>query len=140
GRHIALLPGHGAAVDGPDGVHAHAETDVNLAEALELRNLLQAHGEMVFMPRSTDRDFLTPADSSLRADLNERVRLANQFQPDLFVSIHHNADPGGAHDRNETQTYYKLGDDGSSLDAAASIHRYLRRNLSIEAQRILAGN
>ena len=140
GRRIALDPGHGGRFRGSLGVHGLAEADVNLAVALELRDLLQAHGAVVFMTRSTDRDFLTPADSSLRADLNERVRLANQFQPDLFVSIHHNADPGGAHDRNETQTYYKLGDDGSSLDAAASIHRYLRRNLSIEAQRILAGN
>ena len=137
GRRIALDPGHGGRFRGSLGVHGLAEADVNLAVALGLRDLLQAHGAMVFMTRSTDRDFLTPADSSLRADLNERVRLANQFQPDLFVSIHHNADPGGAHDRNETQTYYKLGDDGSSMDAAASIHRYLRRNLSIEAQRIL---
>src|SRR4030067_824507 len=67
----------------------------------------------------------------------ERVRLANAFAPDLFVSIHHNADARGAHDVNETQTYYKLGDEGPSLEAAESGHRFLGGNLGIRAQRIV---
>jgi glycerol-3-phosphate O-acyltransferase len=37
----------------------------------------------------------------------------------LFDYILKSFDPGGAHDVNETQTYYKLGDEGPSLDAAA---------------------
>src|SRR5439155_827583 len=46
----------------------------------------------------------------------------------------------GAHDVNETQTYYKLGDQGPSLDAAQDVHRSLVRNLGIETQRLLPGN
>ena len=92
------------------------------------------------MTRDKDRDYLSPADSALRVDLAERVRLAEAFHPDFFLSIHHNADPGSAHDRNETQTYYKLGDEGPSLDAAQSLHRYLKRNLGIAGQHILPGN
>src|SRR6185295_5133008 len=80
------------------------------------------------------------ADSTLKFDLSERVRRSEAFGPDLFVSIHHNADARGTHDINETQTYYKLGDDGPSLDAAASVHRYLVRNLGIDKQRIMPGN
>src|SRR4030095_12561368 len=99
-----------------------------------------ARGAEVLLTRETDRDFLTPADSALRADLAERTRIANAFRPELFVSIHHNADAGGAHDRNEIQPYYKLGDEGRSLDAAASLHRYLKRNLGIERHRILPGH
>ena len=135
-----LDPGHGGAFRGAMGVHGLSEAEVNLGVALELRTLLQQHGAIVLMTRETDRDFLTPADSSLKADLTERVRLANDFKPDLFLSIHHNADSRGAHDVNETQTYYKLGDDGPSLDAAADVHRYLVRNLSIERHRIMPGN
>jgi N-acetylmuramoyl-L-alanine amidase len=140
GRRIALDPGHGGRFRGSVGVNGLAEAEVNLGVALELRGLLESHGAHVFLTRTEDRDFLSVSDSSLRTDLAERVRLANQFEPDLFVSIHHNADPAGSHDRNEIQTYYKLGDEGASLDAAASLHRYLRRNLGIEGQRIVPGN
>jgi len=140
GRRIALDPGHGGVFRGAMGVHGLSEAEVNLGVALELKSLLEQHGAVVFMTRDRDRDFLTPADSSLKADLTERVRIANDFHPDLFVSIHHNADSRGAHDVNETQTYYKLGDDGPSLDAAGDVHRYLVRNLGIERQRIMPGN
>jgi N-acetylmuramoyl-L-alanine amidase len=140
GKRIVLDPGHGGFFRGSLGVHGLTEAEVNLGVGLELERLLTAHGATVLMTRREDRDFLTRADSSLRADLAERVRMANAFHPDFFLSIHHNADPSGTHDKNETETYYKLGDEGPSLDAAASIHRYLRRNLGIEKSRIVAGN
>ena len=140
GKRIVLDPGHGGAFRGSLGVHGLTEAAVNLGVALELERLLTERGASVLMTRREDRDFLTRADSSLRADLTERVRMANAFHPDFFLSIHHNADPGGTHDKNETQTYYKLGDEGPSLDAAASINRYLKRNLGIEKSRIVAGN
>ena len=140
GKRVVLDPGHGGRFPGSLGVNGLTEAEVNLAVALELEPLLARHGAEVLLVRREDRDFLGAADSALRADLAERTRIANAFQPDLFVSIHHNADAGGRHDRNETQTYYKLGDEGPSLDAAASIHRYLKRNLGIQGQRLLPGN
>ena len=140
GRRIALDPGHGGFFRGSLGVHGLSEAEVNLAVALKLRDLLAARGAQVFLTREQDRDYLTPADSSLRADLAERVRRAGAFAPDLFVSIHHNADAGGVHDVNETQTYYKLGDDGPSLDAAEDVHRALVHNIGIEKNKVVPGN
>ena len=140
GRRIALDPGHGGFFRGALGVDGLTEAEVNLGVALNLRGLLEARGASVFLTRSDDRDFLTPSDSSLRADLAERSRLASAFSPDLFVSIHHNADARGAHDVNETQTYYKLGDEGPSLEAAADVHRFLVRNLGIAKHRLVPGN
>ena len=140
GHRIALDPGHGGFFRGALGVHGLPEAEVNLGVALDLRGLLEARGAAVTMTRTDDRDFLTPADSTLRSDLAERTRIAAAFRPELFVSIHHNADARGAHDVNATQTYYKLGDDGPSLDAAQSVHRFLVRNLGIEQNRILPGN
>jgi N-acetylmuramoyl-L-alanine amidase len=140
GRRIAIDPGHGGFFKGSLGTNGTTEAEVNLGVALRLRELLVARGALVSMTRETDRDFLTPADSSLRADLNERSRIANAFAPDLFVSVHHNADPGGRRDVNETQTYYKLGDDGPSYDLANDVHRALVRNVGIETQRLLPGN
>lgn len=140
GRRIAIDPGHGGFFRGCLGVNGLTEAEVNLAVALDLRALLVARGATVFLTRSTDRDFLTRSDSTLKSDLAERSRLANAFRPDLFVSIHHNADPGGAHSVNETQTYYQLGDEGPSYDAGADVHRALVRNLGIETQKLLPGN
>ncbi len=140
GKRIALDPGHGGFFRGALGVKGLTEAEVNLGVALNLRGLLEARGAIVLMTRTDDRDFLTPGDSSLRADLTERMRIANAFAPDLFLSIHHNADARGAHDVNETQTYYKLGDEGPSLDLAQGVHRYLVRNLGIERHRVVPGN
>lgn len=140
GRRIALDPGHGGLFRGALGVKGLTEAEVNLGVSLHLRGLLEARGATVFMTRTDDRDFTTPTDSSLRGDLAARMVLANAFHPDLFISVHHNADAGGLHDKNEIQTYYKLGDEGPSLDAAESIHRFLVRNLGIEKHRIVPGN
>jgi N-acetylmuramoyl-L-alanine amidase len=140
GRRIVLDPGHGGSFRGALGVNGLTEAEVNLAVALRLRDLLAAGGAQVLLTRDRDRDFRTPADSSLRADLAERVRLANRFRPDLFLSIHHNADAAGAHDVNETQTYYKLGDEGPSLDVAQDVHRALVRNVGIRPHKVVPGN
>jgi len=140
GQRIVLDPGHGGSFRGALGVNGLTEAEVNLAVALRLRDLLVAGGAEVLLTRDRDRDFRTPADSSLRADLAERVRLANAFRPDLFLSIHHNADAAGAHDVNETQTYYKLGDEGPSLDVAQDVHRALVRNVGIRPHKVVPGN
>ena len=75
GRKIVLDPGHGGFFPGTMGVGGLTEKEVNLGVALVLRDLLVAGGAQVTMTRDTDRDFLTPADSSLKADLSVRVRL-----------------------------------------------------------------
>src|SRR5689334_23506499 len=95
GRRITLDPGHGGFFRGALGTNGLTEAEVNLGVALQLRGLLEARGAQVLMTRTDDRDFLTPADSSLRSDLAERVRMSESFGPDLFVSIHHNADARG---------------------------------------------
>ncbi|MEY4375290.1 MAG: hypothetical protein RL760_1457, partial [Candidatus Eisenbacteria bacterium] len=99
-----------------------------------------AAGAEVRLTRETDRDFLTPADSTLRTDLAERARIGTSFAPDLFVSIHHNADPGGAHDVNETQVYYPIGEDGPGFDVAQDVQRAMARNLGIQPCRMIPGN
>ena len=140
GRRIALDPGHGGFFPGSMGVRGTSEAEVNLGVALALRDLLAAAGADVFLTRDRNRDFLTPADSALRVDLGDRMRRVAAFRPDLFVSIHHNADAGSRHDVNETQTYYKLGDDGPSLEVAQDIHRSLVRNIGIRPHKVVPGN
>jgi N-acetylmuramoyl-L-alanine amidase len=140
GKRIALDPGHGGFFRGALGVNGLTEAEVNLGVALHLWGLLRGAGVEVMLTRTDERDFLSPDDSTLRADLAERVRLAEGFRPDLFLSIHHNADARGLRTINETQTYYKLGDEGPSLDVAQSLHRRLVGGLGITPHRLMPGN
>ena len=140
GRRIVLDPGHGGYFRGALGVKGLTESEANLGVALQLQGRLVAAGAEVLLTRTTDRDFLSPADSALRTDLNTRVAMSEAFRPDAFVSIHHNADAGGRHDVNETITFYKLGDDGPSLELAQDVHRALVRHVGITPQRVVPGN
>ena len=53
------------------------------------------------------------------------TRYVASGRPDVFLSIHHNADAGSRHDLNETQTYYKFSDPLASYDLGQAIHRHL---------------
>jgi N-acetylmuramoyl-L-alanine amidase len=96
GRLIAVDPGHppGGAM-GPTGLR---EAEANLAVALELRRMLQAAGARVLMTRTSDSI----------VDLWPRVRLAEQANADVLVSIHNNALPDGLNPfvNNGTSVYY----------------------------------
>ncbi len=163
---IVLDPGHGGGYRGAVGRRGTAEADVNLAVALFLWGLLDDAGARVTLTRSADRDFVGGAlappaivplategavetnaappppahPDSLPADLAARVARANHLDADLFLSIHHNADASGDTTRNQTQTFYRLGDPGPSLDAAQAIHRHLVRNLTPAGGQVLPGN
>ncbi|MCB1184773.1 N-acetylmuramoyl-L-alanine amidase, partial [bacterium] len=140
GRRIVLDPGHGGRFRGAVGPNGLTEAEVNLGVALHLRGLLEWAGAEVWLTRTADTDFLSPADSSLSHDLEMRVSLSDSLQPDVFLSIHHNSNAALDRTINETQTYYPLDDDGASLDLARAIHRQLVLNLEISPASIRPGN
>ncbi len=140
GRRIVLDPGHGGRFRGAIGPGNQHEADANLGVALYLRGLLEWAGATVFMTRTSDHDFLSPADSTLAGDLAFRVSFTDSLQPDVFISIHHNSTASADPSINETQTYYPLGADGASLDLARAIHRHLVINLNISPAKIMPGN
>jgi N-acetylmuramoyl-L-alanine amidase len=140
GRHVLLDPGHGGRFRGAVGPGGLTEADVNLGVALHLRGLLEWAGARVSMTRTADTDLSTAADSTLAGDLERRVALAEALRPDAFVSLHHNSNAALDRALNETQTYYRLGDDGASLDLARAVHRQLALQLGIRPARLLPGN
>lgn len=77
---IMLDSGHGGNDPGCTGGEIY-EKDVNLEITLKLRNVLEEKGYEVLMTREKD----------LYVSLEERVSMANQKQPDIFISIHQNA-------------------------------------------------
>lgn len=79
---IVIDPGHGGRDAGAVGRKFRLkERDLTLAISRKLKNILEDHGIRVIMTR--DRNVFIP--------LEERVRIANSSDADLFVSIHINA-------------------------------------------------
>ena len=140
GRRILLDAGHGGYFRGAVGPQGLSEAEVNLGVALYLQGMLRWAGAEVHLTRSADVDFLSPADSSLTADLAARIAICDSLAPEVFLSIHHNSTPDHDPTINETQTYYPLDRDGADLDLARAIHRRLVVALAIAPAQILPGN
>ena len=120
GYKVLIDPGHGGSFRGTMGADSLEEKKVNLGVALYLWGLLREAGAEVVLTRASDRDFLTPNDSTLTSDLQARVDLADSLQPDIFISIHHNAQPARDPSVNRVETYYKAGDPASLVHAVRS--------------------
>ncbi|SDN78927.1 N-acetylmuramoyl-L-alanine amidase [Bacillus sp. OK048] len=107
GKIILLDPGHG----GPDGGAGNSKTlekDIALDITLKVRDYLQEQGALVIMTRETDTDL---ADEDTRGysrrkveDLKKRLKMINNTDNDLYVSIHLNSIPSARW--RGAQTFY----------------------------------
>jgi N-acetylmuramoyl-L-alanine amidase len=140
GKRIVLDPGHGGAFPGAIGRGGLKEAQVNLGVALYLWGMLRDAGAEVFLTRSSDRDFLYGEKPNLRDDLSRRVEPALAFKPDLFLSLHHNADISRSRERNQIEIYFKMLDGEPSKDVALLIHERLAENLGISKGEVVPGN
>jgi N-acetylmuramoyl-L-alanine amidase len=139
GRRILIDPGHGGHFRGTRGQEGLEEAQVNLGVSLYLWGLLRETGAEVFLTRSAERDFLTPVDSTLSSELSMRTAMVDSLDPDIFVSVHHNAQNDRDPSMNSVETYYRF-DDGASRDLAFAVHRHLMRNLGIDDGEVRPGN
>lgn len=140
GRRIVIDPGHGGEFDGAVGTDSLTEADVNLGVSLYLWGLLKEAGADVYLTRTTNRDFLPEGSTELRDDLEGRVEKADGYDPEVFISIHHNSNLSLNRDINKVEIYYRSDDPGASLELAQDIRRHLARNLGIEETEIKPGN
>ena len=114
---IVIDPGHGGRNSGARGPTGAIEKNINLAIALQLRQLLDGkEGINVFLTRERDEDVSLP----------ERRRMARFWDSDVFISIHAN----GARNKsvNQTEIYYA---DNRSLRLASIIRDDLEDALNI---------
>ena len=92
---IVIDPGHGGKDPGALGCQGIQEKDIALAIAQELKKTLDADSRCrTIMTRNSDR-FVS---------LEDRARMANKNEADLFISIHANANEDSR--LNGTETYY----------------------------------
>jgi N-acetylmuramoyl-L-alanine amidase len=91
GRIIYIDPGHGGA--DPGAIYKDIyEKDINLEISNALSNLLTSKGAIVYMTREDDYDLAKPNIAERkRSDLSKRIRLINDSECDLYLSIHLNA-------------------------------------------------
>ncbi|GAA0076920.1 hypothetical protein UT300005_12980 [Clostridium sp. CTA-5] len=122
-RLIVIDPGHNFG--GNDGAYAthdrvtYCERDLNMQLALKLKSKLESNGYQVMLTRKeTDRETLGVTQS-----LTNRVNMANNFNADFFISIHHNASDSSA--ANGVETYYSSNRQDSNFGSGPSDYKLL---------------
>ena len=108
---VFLDPGHGGTDPGATA-GGYREADLNLAVAKKVQSLLLDRGYIVYMSRN---------DNSTVA-LLDRSQMANDINPDIFVSIHHNATGTGETSANGIESYYYEYDPNYPSKINADMH------------------
>jgi len=124
---IMIDPGHGGNDPGATGVNGYREKYVNLGVSKALHTLLRQRGYTVRMTR--DRDVFI--------ELDDRVKLANRWNPQLFVSIH--ADSISNRYIRGFTIYIAQGASKNSIRAAQLIEKALK-DLGITSRGIRRAN
>lgn len=119
GKKIMVDPGHGGSDGGARGPAGTKEADVNLNVGLKLRDKLVELGADVRMTRDTDRNVSRPG-APQQEELRARVKLANEWPAEVFISVHGNsAENPAAHG---TETYHSRNASDASKRLAANVH------------------
>ncbi|MEO7572706.1 MAG: N-acetylmuramoyl-L-alanine amidase [Acidimicrobiales bacterium] len=98
GANVVLDPGHGGDEPGAVGPAGATEKAVNLAIAQETQRRLEALGATVVLTRTAD----------YRITLASRGAIATNLQPQLFVSVHHNAEPDEVRQTPGAEMYFQI--------------------------------
>lgn len=94
---VLIDPGHGGMDQGASGDLKIGEAPINLAISKKLMTFLEGGGFDVEMTRYEDEGLYSLKSKTIRAkkneDLSNRVKLINESEADLVVSIHLNSFP-----------------------------------------------
>lgn len=92
GKIIYLDPGHGGLDNG--AVYKNVkEAPINLEICKKLDKILTSKGAIVYMTRYDNNDLSIPfASNHKKSDLNQRIKLINESNADIYISIHLNAE------------------------------------------------
>jgi len=110
---LLLDPGHGGIDGGAEGASGICEKDINLAIAIQIKELAKADGWTVVMTREEDRGLYPERHKqSIRSlkteDLLARKEMIAKVEPLLAVSIHLNSFKQDSRVHG-AQTFYPLG-------------------------------
>lgn len=134
---IVLDAGHGKPDEGAQSSIGTTEAETNLKVAMKVQNLLEQSGATVIQTRSDENGIYDLDKKTLRekkiSDIRNRVKIGNESEADIFVSIHLNKIP-----QNQYwgwQCFYKEGDEkGTKL--AKTIQNSLNQAIEKENKRV----
>ena len=102
---IVIDPGHGSKDIGTSYGNIN-EKDINLNISITLKDYLENYGATVYLTREDDYDLSTPnTNTRKRSDFNNRIKIINDYNPDLVISIHQNYYKDSKY--KGTQIFYK---------------------------------
>ena len=120
---IVIDPGHGSKDIGTSYQSIY-EKDINLDISKKLKKELENYGATVILTREDDYDLSTPnANRRKKSDFNNRIKLINESNPDLVISIHQNYYKDTRY--RGTQIFYK---------GNKEIAEYLQKNINKDRQ------
>ena len=93
GNCIIIDAGHGGVDGGATSCSGILESKINLDISLRLQDLFHLLGYQTYMIRTDDRSIHTQGESIAAkkvSDLKERVRIVNESNENLLISIHQN--------------------------------------------------
>ncbi|WP_094606314.1 Germination-specific N-acetylmuramoyl-L-alanine amidase [Sporomusa silvacetica DSM 10669] len=121
GKVIVVDAGHGGIDPGANRPNV-LEKNINLAVALQLKEMLNKYGAKVVLSRQTDTELSSECDNGkvrgrYHRDLAARVEMVEESDADLFISIHANAVPNAKQHGAEV-FYYKKSESSKTLAEA----------------------
>ena len=121
----------------PKVVIGTTEAESNLKIALKVQNLLEQSGATVILTRSDENAIYDIDSQTLKqkkiSDIRNRVKIGNEAQADIFVSIHLNKIPQDKY--WGWQTFYKQESE-EGLRLATSIQNALNETIQKENTRV----
>ena len=132
---IILDAGHGNPDGGATGSDGSVESDLNLSLVLKLQNLLESSNCTVILTRSDENGIYEADSNTIReqkvSDMKNRVKIANNSNSEIFVSIHMNKLEQTQY--SGWQTFYKNQDENSKKIAESiqlSLNNFMKKQNS----------
>ena len=89
---IVLDAGHGGRDGGSVGINGTIEKEINLDYVLALKDKLVQSGYRVVLTRKNDDGLYSPlAKNKKQDDMNKRMKIIKQANPNLVISLHMNS-------------------------------------------------
>lgn len=134
---VILDAGHGTPDEGASSKTGITEASINLSITLKTKEFLERNGYKVILTRKNNNGIYDSNCTTIRekknSDLRNRVKIANQSDADIFVSIHLNKIPEEKY--WGWQTFYKnKNEEGKKL--AESIQNNLTKVIQKENKRV----
>ncbi len=133
-KYVIIDAGHGGIDGGATSCTGVLESQLNLEIALQLNDLIHLLGIPTIMTRTDDRSIYTQGETIAAkkiSDLKERVRIVNDIENAVLISIHQNTFPESRY--HGPQVFYATSESSESF--AKTIQFALNVTLAPDSKR-----